>query len=329
MAAELAKATAKHGGIETFKAREVPYVARIGEAVRGGREAHRRDPILVGYAEARSPLCIDEEMAAVFLAHLELGLPQSLDTMPNGGATAPVTAAGLLAQGLAETLGGLVLGYAVDSGATMTLDLTPGYCDMRSMNFNYAGAERIPLLAARVQIISEYFGCPSGIHGGKTDACAPGIQVGVEKAATMLAAVLAGAIGIGTVGHLENAVTFSPLQLVIDNEIARYVRRAVGGIEVSDETLALGVIGEAGPGGEFLGHPHTRNHFRDEMLLSPFFEAWPWERSGATDGRRFEKLAREKVRELLAEEAPPVLSGEQNDAIDEIVEEAKRDFGVA
>jgi trimethylamine---corrinoid protein Co-methyltransferase len=329
MAAELAKASAKHGGIETFRAREVPYVARIGEVVRGGREAHRRDLILVGYAEARSPLCIDEVMADVMLAHLELGLPQSLDTMPDGGATAPVTAAGILAMGLAETLGGLVLGYAVDPRATLSLDICPGYCDMRSMNFNYAGAQRIPLMAARVQLISEYFGCPSGVHGGKTDACAPGLQVGVEKGVTMLAAVLAGAIGVGVVGHLENAVTYSPLHPVIDNEIARYVRRCVRGIEVNDDTLAVDVVQSVGPAGNFLTHDHTLKHFRDEMLLSPFFEAWPWAHAGSLDKDRFEKLAAEKVRELLAEETPPVLFGDQIDAIDEIVKEARRDFGVA
>ena len=116
MAAELVKATRKLGGIETFHGQDVKYIARIGEVVAGGRAAHRRNPILVGYAEARSPLCIDAEMADVLLAHLELGLPQSLDTMPNAGATAPVTAAGVLALGVAETLGGLVLGYAVDTG---------------------------------------------------------------------------------------------------------------------------------------------------------------------------------------------------------------------
>ncbi len=119
MAAELVKATRKLGGIETFHGQDVKYIARIGEVVAGGRAAHRRNPILVGYAEARSPLCIDAEMADVLLAHLELGLPQSLDTMPNAGATAPVTAAGVLALGVAETLGGLVLGYAVDPDATL------------------------------------------------------------------------------------------------------------------------------------------------------------------------------------------------------------------
>jgi trimethylamine--corrinoid protein Co-methyltransferase len=170
MAVELAKATRKLGGIETFCRKDLGYIVRIGEIVAGGREVHRRDPILAGYAEARTPLCIDAGMADVMLAHLELGLPQGLGTMPSGGATAPMTAAGVLAVGVAETLGGLVPGYAVDPGALMTIDLTPGYCDMRSIRFGYAGAERMPLLVARVQLVSEYYVCPSGGHGGKTNA---------------------------------------------------------------------------------------------------------------------------------------------------------------
>jgi trimethylamine---corrinoid protein Co-methyltransferase len=326
MAAELVKTTRKYGGIETFKRQDVGYVARIGEIVAGSRAAHRHDPILVGYAEVRSPLCLDAAMADVMLAHLELGLPQSLDTMPNAGATAPMSAAGVLSVGLAESLGGLVLGYAVDPDATMTIDLTPGYCDMRSMHFGYAGAERMPLLAARVQLVSEYYGCPSGIHGGKTDACVPGIQVGVEKALSMYVVVMAGAIGFGAVGHLENAVTFSPLQLVIDNEIARYVRHAVRGFEVNEETLALNVIEELGPGGHTYDHDHTVQNFRNVELLSPFFDSLTWGVRDSLDRERFEKRAAAKVRELLAAERYPALSTDQEAAIDEVVKEATMDL---
>jgi trimethylamine--corrinoid protein Co-methyltransferase len=326
MVAELVKGTKKLGGIETFTRRDVELISRIGEIVAGSREAHRQNPILVGYAEARSPLCIDENMADVMLAHLELGLPQSLDTMPCAGTTAPVTAAGLLALGLAETLGGLVLGYAVDPGATLTLDFTPGYADMHSFLFRYAGAERIPLLAARIQIISDHLGCPSGVHGGKTDACLPGLQAGVEKAVSMLAVILAGAIGFGTIGHLENALTFSPLQLVIDNEIARYVRRCVAPIEVSDESLALTEIEQAGPGGSLIGSEHTARHFKQELLLSPFFSASSWGDGDSLEAGRFERMAAAKAKALLKEPAAPVLTRDQEAAIDDIVSEARRDL---
>jgi trimethylamine--corrinoid protein Co-methyltransferase len=328
MAAELVKATRKYGGIETFRRQDVGYIARIGEIVSGSREAHRRNPILVGYGEARTPLCIDAVMADVMLAHLELGLPQSLDTMPNGGATAPMSAAGVLALGVAETLGGLVLGYAVDPDATLTIDVTPGYCDMRAMQFRCAGAERMPLLAARVQLVSEYYGCPSGVHAGKSDACVPGIQAAVEKAISMYVAVMAGAIGFGTVGQLENMITFSPLQLAIDNEIARYVRHATQGFEINEETLALEVIDELGPGGHAYEHSHTVENFRKVQLLSPFFDICRWGEGDSLDRERFEKRAAARVRQALAAERAPVLSADQEVAIDEVVKEAAMDLKV-
>jgi trimethylamine--corrinoid protein Co-methyltransferase len=142
----------------------------------------------------------------------------------------------------------------------------------------------------------------------------------------MYMAVLAGAIGFGTVGHLENAVTFSPVQLVIDNEIARYVRRAVRGFDVNEETLALNVIEEVGPNGHTYDHDHTVQNFRKVELLSPFFDSWTWGGGDSLDRERFEKRAAAKVRELLATETPPVLSAEQEAAIDEIVKEATMDL---
>lgn len=328
MAAELVKATRKYGGIETFQRKDVGYIARIGEIVAGGREAHRRNPILVGYGEARTPLCIDEAMADVMLAHLELGLPQSLDTMPNGGATAPVTPAGVLALGVAETLGGLVLGYAVDPNATMTIDVTPGYCDMRAMQFRCAGGERMPLLAARVQLISEYYGCPSGAHAGKSDACVPGIQAAVEKSISMYVAVMSGAIGFGTVGQLENMITFSPLQLAIDNEMARYVRQSIRGFEVNAQSLALEVIEELGHGGHAYDHPHTVENFRKLQLLSPYFDICGWGVGDSLDRERFEKRAAAMVQKEMTAERPPVLTVDQEAAIDEVVKEAAMDYKV-
>jgi trimethylamine---corrinoid protein Co-methyltransferase len=323
MAAELAKNTTKLGGIETLKKEDVGYICQIGEVVAGGKEAHRKNPILVGYAEARTPLCIDEVMADVMIAHLEIGLPQTLDTMPNAGVTAPITAAGALAIGIAETLGGLVLGFAVDPNATMSIDCTPGYCDMRSLLFKYAGAERAPLLSARIQMISEYYGCPSGVHGGKTDACVPGIQAGVEKSISMLSVVLAGAIGFGTVGQLENGLTYSPVQLVLDNEIARYIRRCVRGIEVNEHTLALDVIEKTGVGGGTFNMDHTLEGFKEELLLSPFFEALHWGVGNSLDSDRLVKMASEKASMLMAKENEPILSSEQEAEIDEILKEAK------
>jgi trimethylamine--corrinoid protein Co-methyltransferase len=324
MAAELAKYTTKFGGVETFKVEDIPYLIEIGTILKGSLEALKAEPILVGYSEARSPLCFDRNMADIFIEYIERGFPQTLDTMPSGGGTAPVTAAGVLAVGIAETLAGLVLGYAVNEDAVVGVDIIPSYCDMQSGVFHYGAIDRMPLLIARVQMISEYYGCPSGVHGGKTDSCFTNLQCGVEKALSTVLPVLAGAVGIGTVGHIENAVTFSPQQLVIDNEIIRGVRHILRPIQVNDETLALDVIRQVGIGGNFLEQDHTVEHFRKEMLLSPLFQTMPWQSARSQGAGHLETKALGMARGLWNEKVEPVLDSEKIRAVDAVVESARR-----
>ena len=326
MAAELAKYTTKFGGVETFKKEDIPYLIEIGSIIKGSVELLKKEPILIGYGEARSPLCMDRNMVDIFMEYIERGFPQTLDTMPNGGATAPVTAAGTLAVGIAETLGGLVLAYSIDENAVVGVDIIPSYCDMHSGLFRYATAERMPLLVARVQMISEYYGCPSGVHGGKTDSCFVNVQAGINKAMSTVFPILAGAVGIGTVGHLENAVTFSPQQLVIDNEIFRYMRRTLKPIEVNEQTLALDTIKSANIGGNYLVEEHTLENFRDELFLSDLFETIAWDSAHRQTVKGMENRAQEFARAIWNQTPEPIIDSDKIKSIDRVVKSAEKEF---
>ena len=326
MAAVLAKYTRKIGGIETFSAADVRFMHELAMVVAGSSAAFAASPALVGYAETRSPLCFDRNMVEIFMAYVKLGVPQTVDCMPAGGTTAPVTAAGVLAMGAAETIAAMALAYALRDDPVVALDITPSYADLTSGLYRYGGPERCSLLMARVQLLAEYYGCPTGVHGGKTDSCFLNEHTGIDKTATMLLPVLAGAVGIGTVGHIENAVTFSPVQLVLDDAIAAYVRRAIRTpIEVNAETLAVELVDQIGPGGNFLGAEHTAGRFRDELLLSPLFTAQPWQ-----SAREHPELhdqtqhAAQIARELWRPPEGPVLSDDQVREIDRIVERARK-----
>lgn len=325
MAAELVKHTTKLGGIEAWSVADIEYLTRIGEVVRGSQEALRRRPVLVGYGEAKSPLVLDENMATVFVEYVKRGVPQSLDTMPAGGTTAPASSAGTLALGLAETLGALTLAYAIDQEAVISLDVCPTLTAMDSMIYPYAGADRIPLVTAAMQMLADFYGRPGGCHGGKTDACLPGAQAGMEKALSILFPILAGATGVGTLGHLENAVTFSFEQLAIDDAIAGYIRRMLKGFEVNEDTLAVEAIRDVGIGGNFLTHPHTAAHFREEFYLPDLVERLPWSAFQAQEVRGMEAKAREKARRILSDHHPEPLEPAQVREIDRIVEAATND----
>ena len=89
---------------------------------------------------------------------------------------------------------------------------------------------------------------------------------------------MAGANLIYGAGMIESGVTFDCAQFVIDNEIARMIRRVAGGIRVDDETLAVDDIHSVGPFGDFLSLDSTYRHMRDltqpEILDRRTREEW-------------------------------------------------------
>lgn len=265
-------------------------------------------------------------MIDIFIEYIKKGFPQTLDTMANAGAAAPISPAGVLALSIAETLCGVVLAYVIDENAVVGVNITPSFCDMRTGIFPYASAERWSLLGAGIQMVSEYYGCPSGVYGGKTDSCFYGTRTGLEKAVSIIIPILCRAVGIGTVGHLENAVTFSPLQLVMDNEIVRYVRRSLKGFTVDEKSLSLKTIKEVGIGGNYLTHKDTLKNFRTSKLLSPFFEALPWILARDNEYGKMERIARKKVERMLSKELEPVLTSSQVKEVNSIVVDAEREL---
>jgi trimethylamine:corrinoid methyltransferase-like protein len=166
MTAELLKNTAKPGGIEAWTKKDIKYITEMAKVFRKDMDDLKRRPFLIGYGEVRSPLCLDYNMCEIFMEYVKMGLPQSFDTMPSGGSTAPATSAGTLVLGIAETLLGLILGYSIDENAWVSIDMNPSLTDMRTMIFPYAGADRLPLLAASNQMMRDYYGRPGGCHGG-------------------------------------------------------------------------------------------------------------------------------------------------------------------
>lgn len=74
---------------------------------------------------------------------------------------------------------------------------------------------------------------------------------------------MAGANTIYGSGMLELGQTFSMEQLVIDNDIIAMERKAMEGIVINDETLAVDAIKEIGVGNDFLAHPSTMENFEN------------------------------------------------------------------
>jgi trimethylamine--corrinoid protein Co-methyltransferase len=139
-----------------------------------------------------------------------------------------------------------------------------------------------------------------------TDSKLPDIQAGIEKAQSAIQVALAGANFIHhAAGMLEDMSTIAYEQFVIDNEMLGMAMRAVRGIEVDDDALALEAIERVGPGGHYLADPHTLRYMRTEHYYpSDVFDRQgrdQWEVDGSRDAW---SRAKETARTILASHTP-------------------------
>ena len=121
-------------------------------------------------------------------------------------------------------------------------------------------------------------------------------------------------------------MTFSPQQLVIDNEVFRYMRRALKPIEVNEETLAVKTIREVGVGGNYLESDHTLRHFRDELFFSDLFETMSWATAHEQESEGMDSRALDLAHQLWSAYPEPVLHEDSIKAIDEVISRASQEF---
>jgi len=141
-------------------------------------------------------------------------------------------------------------------------------------------------------------------------------------------AALAGANLIYGSGMIESGVTFDCGQFVMDNEFARMIKHCVGGIPVSDETLAVDDIAQVGAFGDFLSLDATLRHMR-ELSQPEFLDRRvreDWVERGSSD---LHARCLAKAREVLADYQPVQLDDEIKQRIRAIVEKTDRLVGVA
>jgi trimethylamine--corrinoid protein Co-methyltransferase len=128
-------------------------------------------------------------------------------------------------------------------------------------------------------------------------------------------------------GMLESGITFDFGQLVLDCEFARMIKHTVQGFRVNDDTLALDVIKEIGPGGHYLMHEHTlkgmKSQSRYELIDRQMREIW--EKAGATTA--YER-AIAKAKWILENHKPDPLPDEVLGKIRAIIEETEKEMGI-
>jgi trimethylamine--corrinoid protein Co-methyltransferase len=318
--------TEKHCMLTCYNPDRIKDLIEIGRLLADGSlQKLREKPIVSIGLCATSPLVLDEIVAPCLVESAEAGLPIVLGSLAQGGATAPASLSGTLVVQNAELLGGLTLSQLVRPGNAFIWNDYSSILDQQYGEFVSSGPEMALLVAATAQLC-RYYRIPQIGTAGATDANVLDVQAGYEKALTVLFAALSGAQAIhGAVsGWVEGLMTTCLAQIIVSNEMCSYVSRLLDGIDITPETLAVHVIHEVGPGGNFLTHDHTCEYFKKEQWFPILGQRIPksqWLESGS---KGVLDLAADRVASILAEEPRSFAPKDTRSSIQDVLNRAER-----
>jgi trimethylamine--corrinoid protein Co-methyltransferase len=307
-------ATHKHVMGGCYYPEKVAALKRMGVLIAGGEEAFLARPFLsfnLGYVV--SPLRFAPETTETLTAAVRAGIPVSLVSAPQAGATAPASLVGTLVQTVAEELAGITYVQLLRPGHPLLMGGMPLVSDLRTGSMSGGSAELALMNAASAQM-SHFYGLPVYNSSGLTDSKLPDVQSGLEKGLTTAVVALAGGQYIHhSAGMLESMLAVAYEQYVIDDDVNGQVMRLLRGLEVNEETLSLDVIDEVcnGPG-HYLGHAQTLALMNSEYYYPHTADRArraDWEEAGALDMR---EQARHHARKVLNTTFPQVVP----DAVD-------------
>jgi trimethylamine--corrinoid protein Co-methyltransferase len=291
---------------------------KVACELRGGAEELRARPYFIQYGEPVSPLTHPAEVVDKLLFCADTGIPLIYAPAPIAGATSPITHAGQIVQGLAESLFGLVIHQLRAPGAPFITGSASGKLDMLTLRTLYNAAERYTTDLGIIEM-AKWLDLPNWNFAGTSESQCVDAQAGSDATEVTLLSMQAGSNLNHDMGYLDSGLTCSPELIVITDEIISMNRRTLEGIEVDAEALGLEAIAEAGPAGDFLASRHTRRHVRAlqwQPTLYNRVSRTTWQAEGSPDVA--EKARRKALRILDEHDVEPLPAGVAH-TMDELV----------
>jgi trimethylamine--corrinoid protein Co-methyltransferase len=283
------------------------------------------DTVLMGIVNPNSPLIWDFRMTDALIAWAETNQAIVVTPFLLAGATSPVSLAGGLAQQVAECLSGIALAQLVRPGVPCLYGSFFTVTDMRTGAPAFGTPEGVLATLAGAQLARRYR-LPFRGGGGLASSNAVDAQAASETAMMLWATFLAGAdVVLHAAGWLEGGLTASLEKFALDVELLDQLALQRRGISFTEEELAFDAIAETGPGGLWLASPHTREHFKEWLSMSPVFETTDHATWDVMGRRSTEQAANDRWKAILASYEDPGLDPSVEKELREYVERRKLD----
>lgn len=267
-------------GLTTLSA--LPKVLRMAEIVAGGPEALRENPVLSFITCVfKSPLQMVDDTTDKVFEIVEAGIPLVISSSPQGGSSAPIQEAGMVAQINAEILAGVALTQLIKPGAPVLYGSVPVRARLDDLHDLYGCPEFNQYNNDCVQM-ARHYKLPCYSTAGVGNAKVPGLQAMFEKLYTHLYMGMCGAQYIHyAFGLLDRTNTFCPVQAVLDNEQVGQVKHCLRAPKIDKSTIeeTLKTVNKVMAS----SHRLYARHARKSMHAGDISEPYRFETKGMED----------------------------------------------
>ncbi|MEO0633034.1 MAG: trimethylamine methyltransferase family protein [Pseudomonadota bacterium] len=298
-------------------------------AILFGEEFLDTHPVTTGNCNGNSPLVWDETMLGAMRALSRRNQPVLCSPFVLGGANTPASVAASVAQLNAEALSALAYTQVIRRGAPAIYGHYLSTVSMRS-GAPMAGTPEISLMNFMIGQMARHYGVPwrtsNTLGGAKTfDA-----QAGYESATTLSSVMHAGANYIWhSAGWNEAGMHCSVAKFVVDAEQCAMAYRMAQGPQWDDFDAALSAVPDIGPGGHYLGHPHTQDNFQTAFFMPELFDNNSIEQWTAEGSKEITERALDYARALLADYEEPTLDPAKDEELRAYIARREREIPAA
>jgi trimethylamine--corrinoid protein Co-methyltransferase len=239
------------------------------------------------------------------------------------GAMSPVTAAGTLAQVLAEVLSGAATCQLYKAGAPVIFGVFASSISMQSGAPTFGTPEPTLVSLAAAQI-ARRLGIPFRTGGSLCASKVPDAQAAYESAQTLLPTLQAGTnFVLHGAGWLEGGLASGYEKFIMDADQLGMMQTLAKGIDLSENGQALSAIREVGPGSHFLGCSHTQANFETAFYRSSIADNNSFEQWQAEGEQDAAQRANKIWKRMLQDYEAPALDPAIDEALNEFIAKRK------
>ena len=295
----------------------IQTIVDIAAKVAGGLDKLQQKPFIFNYCEPIPPLTHPFESTEKLRLSAINKIPVVYMPYCMMGGTSPADKATTLVQCNAEVLVGILITQLFEEGAPFIYGAMPSIFDMKTTIGSYAAPE-FHLMIAAASEMADYYNIPFYGTGPCSDAKTVDIQSCTESSYQILSTMLSRANIVHDVGVLDHCNSVAPIMVLVANELINSYNAYTAGVNITEETVKLELIKNAGPGGHHLNEKYTLKNFK-KIWYPEYFSR----KMKNDDESQIMSMMQTKIKDIMENYEIPPIDSEIMEEVDKIYEDYK------